>query len=104
MQLPATVLPEEIPGAPILLRILDRRERIEHRDDLRADIVDARDGDDGDEVIAADVSDEPLFAAHPPDHVMQNPGKQPDDAVALVIAVAIVELLEVIEVGIADGE
>jgi hypothetical protein len=34
--------------------------------------------------------------------VVQDPGENVDDPVAIVIAVAVVELLEVIQIGVAD--
>src|SRR5829696_3288057 len=35
---------------------------------------------------------------------MEDPGENVDDAIALIVTVAVVEFLEVIEVGVADGE
>ena len=57
-----------------------------------------------DEVVAADVPDESLFADHALHHVVQDAGQQIDHPIAVVVAVAIVEFLEVIQVGVAHGE
>ena len=46
----------------------------------------------------------PRAPRHPLHHVVQDAGQEVDDPVAVVVAVAVVELLEVIEVGVADRE
>ena len=57
-----------------------------------------------DEIITADVPDEPPGAQHPLDHVVENARQHVDDPVAVVVAVPVVEFLEMIEVGVADRE
>ena len=104
MQLAAPVLAEVVPRAAILLVVLIRDQRIEHEQDLVAHQRDLRQRDHEDEVVSADVSDESLRPQHPLDHVVQNPRQEIDHPVAVVIAVAIVEFLEVIQVGVADRE
>ena len=97
-------MPKKYPGATILLRILIRDQRVEDRDDLGADLGHRGNRDDEDEIVAADVADEALLVTHAFDDVVQNLRENSDDAIALVIRVPIVELLEVIEVGVARRE
>src|SRR5689334_20524729 len=104
VQLPAPILAKEVAGATILLRGPVRDERVEHADDLRTGLRDERRGDDEDEVVAPDVSDEAVLAADALHDVVENLGEDPDDAIAVVVRVAIVELLEVVEVGVAHRE
>ena len=104
MQLAAPVLAEEVPRPPVLLVVLQRDQRVEHVEDLAADRADLRRRNDEDEVVATDVPDEPARTEQPLHDVVQDPGQQVDDPVAVVVAVAVVELLEVVEVGVADGE
>ena len=104
MQLPAPVLAEEVAGAAILLGVLIRDERIK-TDRISAHVSGTvAAGDDEDEVVASDVTDEPAFAADPFHDVVQDLGEDANHAIAVVVAVPIVEFLEVIEVGVADGE
>ena len=46
----------------------------------------------------------PVRAEHAFHHVVQDPGQQVDDPVAVVVGVAVVELLEVIEIRVADSK
>ena len=73
---------------------------IEHRHDLRAHVVHGGNGDDEDKVIAANVADERVFRADALGDVVQNLRENPDDAVSVMVGVAVIELLEVIEVGV----
>ena len=50
------------------------------------------------------MADEPVLAAQPLHDVVQDLRENADDAIALVVRVAVVELLEVIEVGVARRE
>ena len=50
------------------------------------------------------MSDEAAFWREAAHNVVQNFRENPDDAIALEVAVAVVVLLEVIEVGVASGE
>ena len=81
-----------------------RNERVEHRDYFGAHLVHVAQRDDVDEVIATDVADESLFAAHPLHDVVQNLRENANDAIALVVRVAIVEFLEVIQIRVARRE
>ena len=59
---------------------------------------------DEDEVIAADMAHEPVESQQTPDHVVQDPGQEMNDPISVIIGISVVELLEVIQVGITDGE
>src|SRR5882724_8291354 len=104
VQLAPPVLAEEVAGPPILLVVLQRDQGVKHTQDLGAHPVNLGRRNDEDEVVTPDVAHEPPGPQHAFDHVVQDPGEKIDDAIAVVVAVAVVELLEVIEVGIADGE
>ena len=100
----STILPKEITGAAILLGVLVRREEIEGGDDLSANRRNRVVRYDEDKIIAANVPDESVFAARSLDDVVQQLGKDADYAIAFVVAISIVEFLEVVEVGISNGE
>src|SRR5215212_3791389 len=102
MELPTSVLPEKVPGAPILIVILERNERIEDLENFAAHWTDVARRDDEDEVVAADVPHEPPRPHQSLHDIVQNPGQDIDDPIAVVVAVAIVELLEVVQIGVAD--
>src|SRR5450759_1436043 len=48
--------------------------------------------------------DKPLFATDPFHHIVKNLGENADDAIAVIVGVAIVELLEVVQIGVAHRE
>jgi hypothetical protein len=50
------------------------------------------------------VSDKTVLGTDAPGNVMQDLREQPDDTIALIIAVAVVEFLEVVEVRVTDRE
>jgi len=104
MQLAPAILAEKISRPPILLRVLIRNQHVEHRHDLAAALVHRRCGDDENEIISADVADESILVANAFDDVMENLRENANDAITLVIRIAVVEFLEMIEVGIAGRE
>src|SRR5207245_4747928 len=59
---------------------------------------------DEDEVVATDVPDEAPADEQPFHDVVQDARQDVDDPITVVVAVPVVELLEVIEVRVADGE
>ena len=102
MQLATPVFAEEVARPPVLVVVLQRHQGVEHLQNLAAHRADLRRRDDEDEVVAADVPHEAARAHEALDHVVQDAGENVDDPVAVVITVPVVELLEVIEVGVAD--
>src|SRR5436305_13558922 len=100
----ATVLTKEISRAPVLLGILVRREQIECRHDLAANRGNRVVRNDENKIIAANVANESFFAACSLDDVVQQFSQDPDHAVAFVVAIAVVEFLEVIKIRVTDGE
>ena len=104
MQLAPPILAEKVSCAPVLVIVLQRNQGVEHRDDLAADDADLRRWDHEDEVVAADVPHEPAGIQHPLDHIVQDARQQVDDPVAVVVAVPVVELLEVVEIRVTDRE
>ena len=80
----AAVLSKEVPGTPILYRVLIRDQLVEEIDDLVATPLEVFHIDDKDEVIAADVPDEATWC-QPPNHVAENAGQQEDDVVAMIV-------------------
>ena len=100
MDVPSTVFPKEVPHLPVFLRVL---VVIKERDDLVACLFEMIHGDVEDEIVTADVSDKPSRSQTPHD-IAQDLGQQPDDAVTVLVSIAIVEFLEVIEVRITHGE
>src|SRR6185503_21140259 len=93
VQLASAILAEEIARSPVLLRILKRDQRIEDRHDLRADLGNRRGRNDEDEIVAADVADESLLVTAALHHVVENLRENANDAIALVVRIAIVEFL-----------
>src|SRR5690348_7038037 len=104
MQLSAPILAEVVSGLAILLRILVRHQRIEHGQNFLTDLRHGGDGDDKDKVIATNMANETVTRADPAYDVMQDLRENPDDAIALEVAVAIVVFLEVIDVRVAHRE
>ena len=104
VKLSAAILAEKISGSSIRLRVLKRDQRVEDRHDLGAHLVHVAERNDVDEIVAADVPDETVFATHALHDVVQDLRENPNDAIALVVRVAIVEFLEVIEIGVARRE
>ena len=104
MQLATAILPEEISHAAILLGILPRHQFIEDVHDFVADPGHGRQRDGEQEVVATDVAHESLRAAEPLHHIVQNAGEQPDHLIAMMITVAIVEFLEMIQIGVTGRE
>ena len=104
VQLAAPILTEVIAGPPVLFVVLIRYQRVEHFEHLAARVWNGIEWDDEDEIVSADVPDEPPTAQQSLHDVVQNARHQVDDPIAVVVAVAIVELLEMVEVGIAYGE
>src|SRR5690606_13474756 len=98
-----SVASEEVPRLAIGLRVLVRDQLVEERDHLLAAYLHLAERDVEDEVVSADVPDEPVRLVRLHD-VAQNPREHADDAVALVVTVAVVVLLEVVEVRVADRE
>ena len=70
MQLAAPVFPEIVPRAAVLLVVLERDQRVEDEQNLRAHVGNRRYRDDEDEVVTADVSDEPAALQHSLDDVV----------------------------------
>src|SRR5690606_28202404 len=87
----------------VILGVLIRDQLVEHLDDLLAARTHPVERDVEDEVIAADVANEALRRVTLHD-VAQQSGEHPDDAITLVVAVPVVELLEVVQIGVADRE
>ena len=104
VQLPAPVLPKKVPRPPVLRAVLNRHERVEHRDDLPAHLLRVGDGHDEDEIVAADVSHEPRARAESAHHLAQNLRETIDHPVAVVITVAVVEFLEVVDIRVTHRE
>ncbi len=104
MQLPAPVLAEVVPRTPVLLVVLVRDQRVEHLQHLPAHVRDRVEGDNEDEVVSPDVPDEAALRQDPLHHIVQDARQDVDDAIAVVVAVAVVVLLEVVEIGVAHGE
>src|SRR3990172_4428462 len=99
--MPAPVLPKEVPGPAILAVVLQGHQRVEDREDLTADFLYVVDTNHEDEVIAPNVPHESGPGAQSLDHVPQHLGENIDDPVAVVVAVPVIELLEMIDVGVA---
>ena len=104
MQLAAAILAEVVPRRSVLLRVLEWDQLVERSYDFVAGLLQAVQGHHEDEVIAPDVSNEPGLTTAPLHHVVQNLGQDADDAVAVMITVPVVVFLEMIQVGVADGE
>src|ERR1700733_13269999 len=79
-------------------------ERVKDRDDLAACAGDRGRWHDENKIIASNVPDEPFLAATSFHDIVQDLGENADDAVAIVIAVPVVEFLEVVEIRVAHGE
>src|SRR5690348_3341509 len=99
-----SILTEEISRSPVLLGILIRRQQIKSRYDFSAHRRNRVVRNDEDKIIAADVPDESFFATCSLHNVVEQLRQNPDHAVAFVVAVAVVEFLEVVEVGVANRE
>src|SRR5437868_2430620 len=104
IELAPAILAEEVAGAAILLRILVRREQIERGHNLSTNRRDRVVRYYEDKIIAANVPDKSVLAAGSLHHVVQKLGENADHAIPLVVAVAIVEFLEVIEIRVANSE
>src|SRR5438132_9212235 len=104
VQLTAPVLAEIVPRPPVLLVVLWRDRWVEHLQHLPAYVRDGVERDDEDEVIPADMPHESTVAEHPFHHVVQDAGQDIDDAIAVIVAVAIVVLLEMIQIRVAHSE
>src|SRR5437588_8133403 len=96
VQLTAAVLAEVVPRPPVLLVVLVRNQRVEHFQHLSAYDRDSVERDDEDEVVSADMPHESTLRQHPFHHVVQDAGQDIDNAIAVIVAVAIVVLLEMI--------
>src|SRR3954469_4149992 len=104
MELAPAIFPEEIAGPAVLVVVLQRNQSVEHLENLAAYRTDVLCRYDEDESVSPDVPHESSRPQQALYHVVENPGEDVDDAIALIVTVAIVEFLEVIQVGIADGE
>src|SRR5437879_2052205 len=104
VQLAAAVLPKVVPSAAVLFVVLVRDERVEHLEHIPAHVGDRLERNHADEVVASDVPHEAAAAQLPLHHVVEAARQDVDDTIAVVVAVAIVVLLEVIEVGVAHRE
>src|SRR5207245_7236180 len=104
MQLAAAVLPEIVARPAVLLVVLVRNEGVEHLQYLTAHVGDRVERDDKDEVVPPDMPDKPPVAEHPLHYVVEDAGQDIDHPIAVVVAVAIVVLLEMIQVRVAPGE
>ena len=100
---PRPVLPEEIPGFPVLHGVLVGDQFVEELDDLVAADLQVLQRDVEDEVVAPDMAHE-ASGSQGADHVPENPGGQIDDRVPAIVAVSVVELFEMVQVGVAHGE
>src|SRR5437773_2254565 len=88
------------PTARAVLRVVERGDRrVEARDDLARQSLGAIARHEDDEVVAADVTDERVFARLA-DDLAQQLGDVPDEAVAASEPVPVVEVLEVIDVDV----
>ena len=103
MDTTSSILPEEVPCLAIFLGVLVRHQLVEEIDDLIACELEVLDPHVEDEVIPSDMANEPPRSQRP-DHVSEDLGQEQDDAVSVRISVAVVELLEAVEVRVADGE
>src|SRR5438046_8329130 len=104
MELAAAIFAKIVPRAPVLLVVLVRDQRVEHLEHLAAHVGDRVERDDEDEVVPADVPDEPAVAEQSFHDVVEDARQDVDDPIAVVVAVAIVVLLEMIQVGVTYGE
>src|SRR2546427_12225695 len=101
---PYTTLFRSVPRAPVLLVVLVRDQGVEPLQHLPAYVRDSVERDDEDEVVSADMPHESTLPQHPFHHVVQDAGQDIDNAIAVIVAVAIVVLLEMIQIRVADGE
>jgi hypothetical protein len=99
----ASIASQEVTGFAIVFRVLVGDEFVKDLEDQLARGLHLVEGYVEDEVITTDVTDEALLG-EPLHDIVQQSGEHADDAVPLVVAVAVVELLEVIQVRVADGE
>lgn len=104
MELPSAVLAEEVSRLAIRFRVLEWHQQVEHFDNLGTDGLNRTRRNDKDEVVAADVTDKPLLTAQAFHDVMQYTGQYAYHTVPFVVTVSIVELLEVIEIGIRHSK
>src|SRR5690606_37968901 len=79
-----SVASEQVPRLAIGLRVLVRDQLVEERDHLLAAYLHLAERDVEDEIVSADVPDEPVRLVRLHD-VAQNPREHADDAVALVV-------------------
>src|SRR3954451_24163193 len=96
MELPPAIFPEEVARPAILIVVLQRNQGVEHLENLAAYRADVLSRYDEDEVISPDVTHKPSRPQQALYDVMENPGENVDDAIALIVTVAIVEFLKVI--------
>src|SRR5207237_3526420 len=104
VQLSPPILAEIIARPAVLLVVLIRDQRVEHIENLRADDADAVDGKNKNKIIPTDMPNKAVLPDHPTHHIMKNAREEIDHPIAVVVAVTVVVFLEVIEVGVTDGE
>ena len=80
------------------------RALVELVDDVLRHDLRARRRHDHHEVVAADVADEVVLAAELLDRAAQDVGQKADDLVALLVAVVVVEALEIVDVDVEKRE
>src|SRR5438309_267774 len=102
--MPSAVLTKEITRPTVLFRVLVWRQQIECSNDLSAHRWNRVVRYDEDKIVATNVPDKSVFATRSLHHVVQQLRQNSNDPVAFVVAVTIVEFLEVIQVGVANGE
>src|SRR5436309_15501652 len=93
-----------LPRPPALLVVLAGDQAVDPLQPPPAYVRDGVDRNDEDEVIPADMPHESTVAEHPFHHVVQDAGQDIDDAIAVIVAVAIVVLLEMIQIRVAHSE
>src|SRR4051794_17582197 len=83
MELTSAIFPEEIARPTILIVVLQRDQGVEHLENLAAYRTDVLSRYDEDEVISSDVTHESSRPQEALYHVVENPGENVDDAIAL---------------------
>src|SRR5439155_23121541 len=91
------------PPSGLLVVLLGARGA-EHLRPLPADARDGGERDAKKQASPADMPHESTVAEHPFHHVVQDAGQDIDDAIAVIVAVAIVVLLEMIQIRVAHSE
>ena len=99
----STILTEEISGPTVILRVLIGDEFVEELDNLVTRLLKVRDRHVEYKIVPTDMPDEALWG-EPPHQITEHLRDQQDDAVTVVVTIAVIELFEVVQVGITNGE